>query len=130
MSCPVCDSEEAIRPAIPCGVEMWTCKSCGHMYGVHIQYVLEPWPGMMISVLFTGSYTLPSAQEATKSYLTLKRLLTGCERFSQHRLERQFIGKEPVWELGLFLDDEVERLLPECERLGLPIEFRVYSEDN
>ncbi|WP_157778829.1 hypothetical protein [Massilia violaceinigra] len=82
-----------------------------------------------MSVLFSGTYTLPDPRDATKNYLKMKRLLHGCERYRQWNLERQFLDKKLVWKLGEFVDDEVERLLPECEKQGIAIEFRVYSDE-
>lgn len=125
MSCPECGSGEAHRPAAPCSYEEWTCKSCDHVYWVRIHYLIEPGPDHVMHVMFTGTYIPCYPREAIKSHIKLKRLLKGCERFSLAQLERQFVDQQPVWELGDFLDDDVERLLPECERLGLQIEFRV-----
>ncbi|NHZ35546.1 hypothetical protein [Massilia rubra] len=97
---------------------------------MRIHYLMEPGPDTVISVTFTGKYILPHPQDASKSYLKMKRLLKGCQHFRLWNLERQFIDKAHVWELGCFLDDEVELLLPECEKLGLSIEFRVASDND
>ena len=128
MQCPVCHGEEFQYPQERTALEIHVCRTCGHELAVHCNYSIPP-IFRSKHALFSGSYTVPCPSEALKSHLTIKKLLKDCERFQPSELERQFLARRPIWDLGLFFDIEVERIKTACEKLSIEIDFSKVVED-
>ncbi|MBV1776668.1 hypothetical protein KSF73_13205 [Burkholderiaceae bacterium DAT-1] len=122
MTCPVCGGDKIQYPAERTSMEICKCLSCGHAFAVHCVY---PIPEQFRSThkVFRGAYVVPSEDEKAKSYIKLKNILKGCERFQLSKLEKQRIEGKKIWELGEFLDFEVERIKVDCGRNALSIQF-------
>ena len=127
MRCPTCNCEQFKRPLERSALEIYVCLNCGHEVAVHCNY---PFPPSLQAKhdLFIGKHTVTDTGSATKNYLKLKNLLSGCERFQPEKLEKQFHERKLVWELGLFLDFEVELIKVECNRLAIAVDFSKVEE--
>ena len=124
MSCPICGAghDSIRRPVEPSAMEVHLCTSCGHEFAVHCQYPIpeEYWSKNKI---FLGTYTVPNENEVAKSYIKLTKILRYCEWFQLSKLEQQRIEGKKTWELGQFLDVEVERIKEECRAHAISICF-------
>ena len=58
-----------------------------------------------------------------KALLKLKHSLEFAERFSAASLEAQYLNGSRHWDLGEFLDFEVERAEAECKEAGVSATF-------
>lgn len=122
MSCPNCGGDCIKRSAEPSAIEIHLCESCGHQFAVHCLY---PIPEQYRSKhkRFWGTYNVPSESDLAKSYIKLKKILEGCEWFQPYELERQRIEGKKVWELGQFIDVEVNRINESCRSNTISIDF-------
>ena len=103
-------------------MELFACLSCGNEFYVHCIYPI-PEKHKVKNKLFNGYYYPFSKSDAVKNYLKLKGILVGCEWFQLSSLERQKLEGKSVWELGKFLDVEVEKIKSLCLGHGIKIEF-------
>lgn len=122
MKCSQCGGVDFVTPAELSALEIWTCEGCGSEMAVHCHY-LPDISGFPKQDWFAGKFLVGGRANAAKSYLKLKRLLNGCERFDPSRLEKQFLSGALEWYLGLFPDFEVERLTSESTATGIQIQF-------
>ncbi|SEF33486.1 hypothetical protein ABL840_18275 [Variovorax sp. NFACC27] len=122
MKCSQCGGVDFERPVEFSALEIWTCEGCGSEMAVHCHYLpdISRFPKQD---WFTGKFLVREGPNATKSYLKLKRFLSGCERFDPSRLQKQFLSEALEWDLGLFPDFEVKRLTKESVAVGIQIEF-------
>lgn len=74
--------------------------------------------------LYYGTHKVAIPQDATKSYLKLKKVLAGYQSFELSQLEKQYLEGKQIWELGQFLDIEVEKIKEQCEKFTIFIEFQ------
>lgn len=122
MQCSICNSKGFRFPQERSALEIHVCLTCGHEVVVRCNYPISP-AFQSKHEFFTGTYKVSSLSNVTKNYLKIKKLLKDCERFQPSKLERQFLDQKFFWELGLFLDFEVERVRSECEKLSIKIAF-------
>jgi len=122
MSCVKCKSEnvEAIGPQS--SMELRRCLDCGHEYYVHCYY---PIPEDYVSrhKLYQGYYTVQNDRDLIKAFIKLKSILKVAENFQLASLEKQKLEGLRVWDLGLFLDVEVEKITRKCNEQKISIEF-------
>lgn len=122
MKCVECSSEELELPKERSAMELVKCLSCGHEFYVHCHYPEPEWVTSKHKI-FMGHYSVSSPGDAVKSFIKIKNLLEGCEWFQLSRLEDQKLEGKTTWELGQFLDTEVERIKNLCVEQGIEIEF-------
>ncbi len=103
-------------------MEIHLCTSCGHEFAVHCLYPI-PEKYWSKNKIFLGSYTVPNESDVAKSYIKLSRILRNCEWFNPSKLEQQRIEGKKTWELGQFLDVEVEKINEECRLHAISICF-------
>ena len=120
--CPQCHGIDFQIPDEIHGFQTWVCTNCGHEMWVHSNLAIPSGP-IAKRALYKGTLQVQNKSDAIKSFLKLKPLLKNCIHFRLSSLERQYHDHEPVWDLGTFLDVEVERLKPLCEQFGIAIEF-------
>ncbi len=122
MKCIECSSEELEPPKERSAMELVKCLSCGHEFYVHCHYSEPEWLRSKHKI-FIGHYSVSSPEDAIKSFIKLKSILEGCEWFQISKLEEQKIQGKTNWELGQFLDIEVERIQKLCTQKGIEVEF-------
>lgn len=129
MSCFECDSERVEILFEAGDLQERKCLECGLEFTVHVNrgFTVEQIGPVMRR--FRASYTLVQAQNALKSYLTIKRLLTGCERFAPAQLERQFRCGQVVWDIGEVFIHERERIEFACAKHGITFDFTEINND-
>ncbi|ANH68542.1 hypothetical protein [Mitsuaria sp. 7] len=110
-------------PATPSALEIWQCQNCGNEIAVHCHVALNL-SAPAGRELFTGTVTIDSEKDALKLLLKLKHALSFAERFEPFKLEAQHREGRLIWDLGLFLDFEVERAEAACIRAGARATFR------
>lgn len=122
MKCTKCSSEKLQYPEEQSAMELVKCLSCGYGFYVHNHYPEPEWLTSKHKV-FMGNYSASSHMDAVKSFIKLKGILHGCEWFQLSKLEEQKLEGKLNWELGQFLDTEVERIQKLCVEQGITIEF-------
>jgi len=122
MKCTKCTSENLQMPEMQSGMELFKCLSCGYELYIHNHYPLAE---CFVSEhkFFRGNYLLSSQKDAVKNFIKLKGILHGCEWFQLSKLEEQKLEGKLNWELGQFLDKEVERIQKLSVEQGIKIEF-------
>lgn len=122
MKCTSCGGEDFHRPEVPCAIEQWECVICGSKMDVHCHY-LPDISGIPRHDLFRGFAIFESDDELLKAFLKLKHALKFAERCSANSLEAQYLKRSLQWDLGEFLDLEVERAEAECMKAGVNAQF-------
>ena len=74
-------------------------------------------------MLFSGVHIVSNHTEAIKNFTKLKKILIDCEWFDLSQLEKQYLEGKFTWDLGQFLDIEVERINEKCRELSIQITF-------
>ena len=103
-------------------MELVKCLSCGHEFYVHCHYPEPEWLTSKHKI-FRVHYSVSSPRDAVKCFIKLKSILKGCEWFQLSKLEEQKLEGKTNWELGQYLDIEVERIQKLCVEQGIKIEF-------
>lgn len=120
MECLSCGANDFARPQARAAMEIWRCKNCGTEAAFHCDYPLS----MPRRSVFLGTAHVESRAQALKAMLKLKKALAFAERFSASRLEEQHRKGQLTWELGYFLDFELERAKAECSLAGVSSSFK------
>lgn len=107
-------------------MEVWDCLACGAKVHVHCHYM--PSPADLSNFprhgIYRGSVILEGGENALKALLKLRRALGFAERFRAASLESQYSAGSRHWDLGDFLEFEVERARTECTNAGVNAQFR------
>lgn len=122
MNCLKCGSSNLERPEVASALEIWICKDCGGELAVHCHY-LPDLSGIPGHELFIGTAFIGSSAEALKALIQLKKVLAFAERFEPFKLEEQQKAGKLTWELGYFLDFEVEQAKIACANIGVTTSF-------
>jgi len=122
MNCPNCGDSDFDIPVEKSVLEIWHCRKCGSKLAVHCHYTLDP-SGMQRHDLFTGTAFIDPGGEGLKALLKLKKALSFAERFQPAKLDEQHRAGKLTWDLGHFLDFEVQQAEAECERIGIRASF-------
>jgi hypothetical protein len=69
------------------------------------------------------------ADNITKDFIKLKNMLKSCQWFRFSELEAQRLDKVNVWDLGIFLDIEVEQIKLACQQNSIEIIFELAEDD-
>ncbi|GAA3919136.1 hypothetical protein [Litoribacillus peritrichatus] len=127
MKCIQCSSEKLKHPDKQSSMELVKCLSCGHEFYVHCFY---PIPDVFQSKhkIYLGYFSVSSPKDTVASFIKLKSILKGCEWFQLSKLEAQKLEGKTKWELGQFLDIEVEKIRPLCKQKNIEIEFNEIKE--
>lgn len=124
MKCLNCGNSSFVRPVDKSSLEIWHCNECGNDCAVHCSYIPDP-SGMQISDLFIGTATVGPGPDALKSLMKLKRILAFAERFEPALLETQYREGKHEWDLGYFLDFEVQQASAMCKSAGISVTFEI-----
>ena len=130
MKCRSCGGEDFQRPEVPSALEQWECLACGTKEYVHCNYLPSHAYLSKVSrhARFQGSVDIESDEMRLKAFLKLKHSFGFAERFSATALEGQYLNGSQHWDLGEFLDFEVERAEAECKKAGVSATFRKLAE--
>jgi hypothetical protein len=104
-------------------MEHWECLNCGSTMDVHCNYLPEV-SRAQCHERFRGVINLTEDAIPLKTFLRLKNALSFAERFRSASLEAQYLTGSREWDLGEFLDFEVEQARVVCERIGLQASFK------
>lgn len=122
MECVVCGASDFQRPLVKSAMEFWRCKNCGNDAAVRCNYVVDL-AGVQLHKRFVGTVAVSAGTDALKALLKLQKALAFTERFEAGKLAEQHRAGKLSWELGEFLDFEVERASAECLRMGISATF-------
>lgn len=103
-------------------MEIWHCKNCGNGCAVRYNYIpaLSDVKG---HDLFVGTASVSTGIKGLKALIQLKKALSFAEHFVPARLDEQHRAGKLRWDLGYFLDFEVQQAEAECERIGIAALF-------
>lgn len=127
MECPKCKSGDLQRPAKPRAFEIFTCRKCGEESAIHNHYPIAD-EFRSKHKIFRGMYFVTEAN-ALKDFIKLKNILRKCFWFELSQLEAQYLDEKKVWELGTFLDTEVEQIRLACQNKSIEILFEQVEDD-
>jgi len=122
MKCSKCGSLIVNGPAEKSALEIWQCEKCESEFAVHCHY-LPDLSGIQARGLFTGTAFISSGAESLKALLKLKNKLAFAERFEPTKLEEQQRAGKLAWDIGYFLDFELERASAACVSAGVSVRF-------
>lgn len=126
MKCFSCGAADFASPQLIAALEIWHCKHCGAEELAHSNYAptLSELATMPRSRLFVGTAFIAPGSESLKALFKLKKALAFAERFSPFKLEEQHREGKLTWDLGDFLDFEVQRAAEECSRIAVRTSFK------
>jgi len=73
--------------------------------------------------LFVGTASVSTGITGLKALIQLKKALSFAEHFVPARLDEQHRAGKLCWDLGYFLDFEIQQAEAECERIGIAASF-------
>ncbi|MDR0202992.1 MAG: hypothetical protein LBJ40_12610 [Delftia acidovorans] len=103
-------------------MEIWHCKNCGNGCVVRCNYIPDL-SDVKRHDLFVGIASVPTGMAGIKALIQLKKALSFAERFVPGRLDEQHRAEKLRWDLGYFLDFEVQQAEAECARIGIAASF-------